>query len=571
MPSTLETQSLTGETNISPLAGKPAPKELLVDVARLEKEYFERRPDLDDPNQLVSFGTSGHRGSPLRGTFNEAHILAITQAICEYRHEQGTDGPLYMGKDTHAVSEPAQRTALEVLAANNVEAIIQQGDGITPTPVISRAILVYNRGRKEHLADGIVITPSHNPPEDGGFKYNPPNGGPADTDVTGWVENRANELLRVGNAGVKRIPFEKAIKAATTHQEDFVLPYVRDLKNVVDMDAIRGAHLKLGVDPLGGASLPYWEPINSIYGLDIVVTNPIIDPKFSFMTVDHDGKIRMDCSSPYAMARLVALKDQYQVAFGNDTDADRHGIVTPVAGLMNPNHYLAVAIRYLLTHRPQWRNTVAVGKTLVSSSMIDRVVKKLGRELREVPVGFKWFVPGLVDGSYCFGGEESAGASFLRLDGTVWTTDKDGPIMDLLAAEITARTGKNPGEHYRELTAEFGTPYYTRIDAPATPEQKAKLAKLTPDAVKESDLAGEPITAKLTKAPGNDAPIGGLKVVAESGWFAARPSGTENIYKIYAESFKSQTHLKAILIEAEKMVNNALGSSAVVPKQGGRT
>jgi len=572
MPSTLETQSVTGEANISPLAGKPAPKELLVDVARLEKEYFERRPDLDDPNQLVSFGTSGHRGSPLRGTFNEAHILAITQAICEYRHERGTDGPLYMGKDTHAVSAPAQRTALEVLAANNVETIIQQDDGITPTPVISRAILVYNRGRKQkdHLADGIVITPSHNPPEDGGFKYNPPNGGPADTDVTGWVQNRANELLRAGNAGVKRIPFAKAIRSATTHQEDFVLPYVRDLKNVVDMDAIRGAHLRLGVDPLGGASLPYWEPINSIYGLDIVVTNPIIDPTFSFMTVDHDGKIRMDCSSPYAMARLVGLKDQYQVAFGNDTDADRHGIVTPVAGLMNPNHYLAVAIRYLLTHRPQWRNTVAVGKTLVSSSMIDRVVKKLGRELREVPVGFKWFVPGLVDGSYCFGGEESAGASFLRLDGTVWTTDKDGPIMDLLAAEITARTGKNPGEHYRELTAEFGTPYYTRIDAPATPEQKAKLAQLTPDAVKESDLAGEPITAKLTKASGNDAPIGGLKVVAESGWFAARPSGTENIYKIYAESFKSQTHLNAILIEAEKMVNSALGSSADVPGQGGR-
>jgi phosphoglucomutase len=566
MPSTLETQSLTGEPKISPLAGKPAPKELLVDVARLEKEYFERRPDLDDPNQLVSFGTSGHRGSPLRGTFNEAHILAITQAICEYRHEQGTDGPLYLGKDTHAVSEPAQRTALEVLAANNVETIIQQGDGITPTPVISRAILVYNRGRKEkdHLADGIVVTPSHNPPEDGGFKYNPPNGGPADTDVTRWVENRANELLRAENAGVKRIPFAKAIRSATTHQEDFVLPYVRDLKNVVDMDAIRGAHLKLGVDPLGGASLPYWEPINSIYGLDIVVTNPIVDPTFSFMTVDHDGKIRMDCSSPYAMARLVGLKDQYQVAFGNDTDADRHGIVTSVAGLMNPNHYLAVAIRYLLNHRPQWRNTVAVGKTLVSSSMIDRVVKKLGRQLREVPVGFKWFVPGLVGGSYCFGGEESAGASFLRLDGTVWTTDKDGPIMDLLAAEITARTGKNPGEHYRELTAEFGIPCYTRIDAPATPEQKAKLGKLTPDAVKESDLAGEPITAKLTKAPGNDAPIGGLKVVAESGWFAARPSGTENIYKIYAESFKSQTHLNAILREAEEMVNRALGSSSVV-------
>jgi phosphoglucomutase len=571
MPSSLETQSLAGEPYISPLAGKPAPKELLVDVARLEKEYFERRPNLEDTNQLVSFGTSGHRGSPLRGTFNEAHILAITQAICEYRREQRTDGPLYMGKDTHAVSEPAQRTALEVLAANNVETIIQQDDGITPTPVISRAILVYNRGRKEHPADGIVITPSHNPPEDGGFKYNPPNGGPADTDVTRWVENRANELLRTGNAGVKRIPFAKAIRSATTHQEDLVLPYVRDLKNVVDMDAIRDAHLKLGVDPLGGASLPYWQPINSIYGLDIVVTNPIVDPTFSFMTVDHDGKIRMDCSSPYAMARLVGLKDQYQVAFGNDTDADRHGIVTPVAGLMNPNHYLAVAIRYLLEHRPQWRNTVAVGKTLVSSSMIDRVVNKLGRQLREVPVGFKWFVPGLVDGSYCFGGEESAGASFLRLDGTVWTTDKDGPIMDLLAAEITARTGKNPGEHYRELTAEFGIPYYTRIDAPATPEQKAKLAKLTPDAVQESDLAGEPITAKLTKAPGNDAPIGGLKVVAESGWFAARPSGTENIYKIYAESFKSQTHLNAILSEAQEMVNNALGSSAVIANQGGRT
>ncbi|MFY9948387.1 MAG: phosphoglucomutase (alpha-D-glucose-1,6-bisphosphate-dependent) [Candidatus Sulfotelmatobacter sp.] len=561
MPSSLETQSPTGE-RISPLAGKPAPKELLIDVARLQKEYFERRPDLDDPNQLVSFGTSGHRGSPLRGTFNEAHILAITQAICEYRRQQGIDGPLYMGKDTHAVSEPAQRTALEVLAANNVETIIQQDNGITPTPVISRAILAYNRDhkQKDHLADGIVVTPSHNPPEDGGFKYNPPNGGPADTDVTRWVQNRANELLRAGNVGVKRIPFTKAMKAATTHQEDFILPYVHDLKNVVDMDAIRGAHLKLGVDPLGGASLPYWEPINSIYGLEIVITNKIIDPTFSFMTVDHDGKIRMDCSSPYAMARLVALKDQYQVAFGNDTDADRHGIVTPAAGLMNPNHYLAVAIRYLLTHRPQWRNTVAVGKTLVSSSMIDRVVKKLGRKLSEVPVGFKWFVPGLIDGSYCFGGEESAGASFLRLDGTVWTTDKDGPIMDLLAAEITARTGKDPGEHFRELTAEFGIPYYTRIDAPATPEQKAKLEKLSPEAVKESDLAGEPITAKLTKAPGNDAPIGGLKVVAESGWFAARPSGTENIYKIYAESFKSQTHLNAILSEAEKIVNNALGS-----------
>jgi phosphoglucomutase len=564
MPNTLETQPTTGvgEPSISPLAGKPAPKEMLIDVARLVKEYFERKPDVSDRNQLVAFGTSGHRGSAFHGTFNEAHILAITQAICEYRRAQGIDGPLYMGKDTHAVSGPAQRTALEVLAANGVETIIQENDGVTPTPVISRAILVYNRGRKDHFADGIVVTPSHNPPEDGGFKYNPPNGGPADTDVTGWVQDRANELLRTGNAGVKRVPFEKAIRAASTHHEDFVLPYVRDLKNVVDIDAIRAAHLKLGVDPLGGASQPYWEPINSIYGLDVVVVNPIIDPTFSFMTVDHDGKIRMDCSSPYAMARLVGLKDQYQVAFANDTDADRHGIVTPVAGLMNPNHYLAVAIQYLLTHRLQWRQDVAVGKTLVSSSMIDRVVQKLGRQLREVPVGFKWFVPGLVDGSYCFGGEESAGASFLRRDGTVWTTDKDGLIMDLLAAEITARTGKDPGEHYRELTAEFGTPYYTRIDAPATPEQKARLQELTPDAVKESDLAGEPITAKLTRAPGNQAPIGGLKVIAKSGWFAARPSGTENIYKIYAESFKSQSHLNAILSEAEEMVNNALGSGA---------
>jgi len=562
MPHTLEKQSGADGPAISPLAGKPAPKELLVDVARLEEEYFDRKPDVSDRNQLVAFGTSGHRGSSLHGAFNEAHILAITQAICEYRKGQGIDGPLYMGKDTHALSAPAQRTALEVLAANGVETIIQENDGVTPTPVISRAILVYNRGRKDHFADGIVITPSHNPPDDGGFKYNPPNGGPADTDVTGWVQNRANELLRAGNGDVKRITFDKAIRAASTHQEDFVLPYVRDLKNVVDMDAIRGAKLKLGVDPLGGAARPYWEPINSIYGLDVAIVNPIIDPTFSFMTVDHDGKIRMDCSSPYAMARLVGLRDQYQVAFANDPDSDRHGIVTPSAGLMNPNHYLAVAIRYLLTHRPQWRHSSAVGKTLVSSSMIDRVVKKLGRKLSEVPVGFKWFVSGLVDGSCCFGGEESAGASFLRLDGTVWTTDKDGPIMDLLAAEITARTGKDPGEHYRELTAEFGTPYYTRIDAPATLEQKVRLQQLSPDAVKAWELAGEPITAKLTKAPGNQAPIGGLKVVAESGWFAARPSGTENIYKIYAESFQSESHLKAILREAQEMVNNALGSGA---------
>ena len=562
MPHTLEKHTVTAGPALSPLAGKPAPKELLIDVARLEREYFERKPDVNDPNQLVAFGTSGHRGSSLHGAFNEAHILAITQAICEYRRGQGINGPLYMGKDTHALSGPAQRTALEVLAANSVETIIQENDGVTPTPVISRAILVYNQNRKEHLADGIVITPSHNPPEDGGFKYNPPNGGPADTDVTGWVQDRANDLLRAGNKDVRRVPFDKAIRAATTHQEDFILPYVRDLKNVVDIDAIRGAKLKMAVDPLGGAARPYWEPINSIYGLEVEVVNPTIDPTFSFMTVDHDGKIRMDCSSPYAMARLVGLKDQYQVAFANDPDSDRHGIVTPVAGLMNPNHYLAVAIQYLLTHRPQWHQDVVVGKTLVSSSMIDRVVTKLGRKLSEVPVGFKWFVAGLVDGSFCFGGEESAGASFLRRDGTVWTTDKDGPIMDLLAAEITARTGKDPGQHYQELTAEFGNPHYTRIDAPATPEQKAKLQKLSPDAVKESDLAGEPITAKLTRAPGNQAPIGGLKVVAKNGWFAARPSGTENIYKIYAESFTSESHLQAILSEAQEIVSNALGSGS---------
>lgn len=562
MPRTLEKNFVAEGPEISPLAGKPAPKELLIDPARLIRDYFERKPDVSDRNQLVAFGTSGHRGSAFHGTFNEGHILAITQAICDYRRKEKIDGPLYMGKDTHALSNPAQLTAIEVLAANEIETIIQENDGVTPTPVISHAILVYNRARSEHFADGIVITPSHNPPEDGGFKYNPPNGGPADTDVTGWVQNRANDLLRSGNKDVKRIPIERAIRAATTHQQDLVLPYVRDLKSVVDVDAIRDAKLKLGVDPLGGAARPYWEPINSMYGLEIEVVNPTIDPTFSFMTVDHDGKIRMDCSSPYAMARLVALKDQYQVAFANDPDSDRHGIVTPVAGLMNPNHYLAVAIQYLLTHRPQWHQDVIVGKTLVSSSMIDRVAQKLGRRLSEVPVGFKWFVPGLVDGSFCFGGEESAGASFLRRDGTVWTTDKDGPIMDLLAAEITARTSKDPGEHYRELTAEFGTPYYTRIDASATPEQKAKLRKLSPDTVKESDLAGEPITAKLTKAPGNQAAIDGLKVTAKRGWFAARPSGTENIYKIYAESFQSESHLHAILSEAQEIVNNALGSGA---------
>ena len=553
MSTDLKTQS-----PVSPLAGKPAPKELLVDLSRLERAYYENRPDVDNPNQLVIFGTSGHRGSSLHGTFNEAHILAITQAICEYRRTQGTNGPLYMGKDTHGLSGPAQRTALEVLAANGVETIIQQDDGFTPTPVISHAILVYNRGRKDHLADGIVITPSHNPPEDGGFKYNPTNGGPADTDVTGWIENRANDLLRANNEGVKRVSYEAAIQPSSTRQQDFVAGYVSDLKNVVDLEIVRSAGLKLGVDPLGGASQPYWEPINSTYGLEVAIVNKTIDPTFSFMTVDHDGKIRMDCSSPYAMARLVGLKDQYDVAFGNDTDSDRHGIVTPSAGLLNPNHYLAVAIQYLLTYREQWSKSAVVGKTLVSSNMIDRVVNKLGRKLWEVPVGFKWFAPGLFDGSCCFGGEESAGASFLRRDGTVWSTDKDGLIMDLLAAEMTARTGKDPGEHFRALADEFGIPYYTRIDAAATPEQKAKLSKLSPELVKESSLAGEPITAKLTQAPGNGAAIGGLKVVSANGWFAARPSGTENIYKIYAESFKSESHLEAIVEEAQQIVNNVL-------------
>jgi phosphoglucomutase len=542
---------------LSPLAGKPAPKEMLVDPARLEQDYFECRPDADDPAQQVSFGTSGHRGSSLRGSFNEAHILAITQAICEYRKAQAVTGPLYMGKDTHALSGPAQRTALEVLAANDVETVIQRDDGFTPTPTISHAILVHNRGRRDRLADGIVITPSHNPPEDGGFKYNPTNGGPADTDVTKWIEARANALLRAGNAGVKRLPLKAAMAKETTHQRDLMLPYVDDLRNVIDMDAVRGARLALAVDPLGGAAVGYWERINSIYGLDIAVTNPLVDPTFSFMTVDHDGAIRMDCSSPYAMARLVDLKDRYRVAFANDPDSDRHGIVTPTAGLMNPNHYLAVAIDYLLTHRPDWPAEAAVGKTLVSSGMIDRVVSRLGRRLFEVPVGFKWFAPGLFDGSCCFGGEESAGASFLRRDGSVWTTDKDGPIMNLLAAEITARTGRDPGERYTALTAEFGPSYYTRIDAQATPEQKAKLARLSPESVKTASLAGEPILLKLTHAPGNNASIGGLKVVTAGGWFAARPSGTEAVCKVYAESFRDERHLQMLVSDAQQIVQGA--------------
>jgi len=548
------------DETVSPMAGKPASQEMLVDLTRLERDYFERSPDVEDPNQLVSFGTSGHRGSSLRASFNEAHILAITQAICDYRRAQGTDGPLYMGKDTHALSDPAQSTALEVLAANEVETVIQQDGGVTPTPVISRAILVYNRNRKQNLADGIVVTPSHNPPEDGGLKYNPPHGGPADTEATRWIQDRANELLRSGNTSVKRVTLENALKAATTHEEDFVIPYVNDLQSVVDMEAIRAAGLSLAVDPLGGAGLPYWDPINSTYKLDIAIVNPAIDATFSFMTVDHDGKIRMDPSSPYAMARLVNLKDRYRVAFANDCDADRHGIVTKGAGLMNPNHYLAVATEYLLTHRPEWPVEASVGKTLVSSQMIDRVVQKLGRRLLETPVGFKWFVPGLYDGSVCFGGEESAGASFLRRDGSVWTTDKDGLIMDLLAAEITARTGKDPGEHFSDLVAEFGMPYYTRLDRSATPEQKAQLGALSPDSVRATTLAGEPIIARLTRAPGNNELIGGLKVVSKSGWFAARPSGTENIYKIYGESFRSQAHLDAIVSEAREIVKDALAA-----------
>ncbi|MFN4259937.1 MAG: phosphoglucomutase (alpha-D-glucose-1,6-bisphosphate-dependent) [Gemmataceae bacterium] len=546
---------------VHPWAGQPAPAELLIDVAELERDYYQRQPDVGDPRQRVSFGTSGHRGTSLDGSFTEAHILAITQAICEYRQQQGIDGPLFMGMDTHALSAPAQRSALEVLAAHGVETVIQHNDGVTPTPVVSHAILGYNRGRKEHRADGIVITPSHNPPADGGFKYNPPNGGPADTDVTQQIQDRANELLRAGNRAVRRRPYEQALQAPTTHPHDFIQPYVADLRHIIDMDCVRQAGLKLGVDPLGGSSLPYWEPIREMYGLNLTVVNQTIDPRFAFMSVDHDGQIRMDCSSVYAMTRLVGLKDQYDVAFGNDPDSDRHGIVTPSAGLLNPNHYLAVAIRYLFTHRPRWPAGAAIGKTLVSSGIIDRVVQQLGRKLAEVPVGFKWFVDGLFTGAYGFGGEESAGASFLRLDGTVWTTDKDGIIMDLLAAEITARTGKDPGQHFQELAEQFGLPLYTRIDQPATPEEKNILKKLSPEAVAAATLAGEPILAKLTRAPGNNAPIGGLKVVAANGWFAARPSGTENIYKIYAESFRDPAHLDAIVAEARQIVNQALGAT----------
>ncbi len=550
---------MSNETDqVHPLAGRPAPAELLIDVARLERDYYQRQPDLADPQQLVSFGTSGHRGSPSNGTFTEAHILAVAQAIAEFRHQQGLTGPLFLGKDTHAASAPAERTALEVLAANGVETVIQRDNGFTPTPVISHAILTHNRGRRDGFADGIVITPSHNPPADGGMKYNPPNGGPADSEATKWIETRANELLRAGNCGVKRVAYETALKGVTTHARDLVTPYVRDLANVVDLDAIRAAGLRLGVDPLGGAAAAFWEPIREHYGLNLTVVNPAVDPTFRFMTVDHDGKIRMDCSSPYAMAGLVQLKDRFDIAFGNDPDADRHGIVTPSAGLLNPNHFLAVAIRYLLTHRPGWPAPAAVGKTVVSSGIIDRVVAQQQRRLFEVPVGFKWFAAGLFDQSLCFGGEESAGASFLRRDGTTWTTDKDGLILGLLAAEITARTGKDPGRHYQEITAELGAPAYRRIDAPATAAQKQALGALSPAAVVATELAGEPIRQKLTRAAGNDAAIGGLKVVTDNGWFAARPSGTENLYKLYAESFRGPEHLHEIIGQAQHIVSAAV-------------
>ena len=534
-----------------PLAGKPAPRELLVDVDLLLRRYFEK-PDPGDPQQRVSFGTSEHRGSSLRGSFNEAHILAITQAISEYRKAQGTNGPLFLGADTHALSAPAQRSALEVLAAHEVHVLHAREGDWTPTPVVSHAILVYNRGRASNLADGIVVTPSHNPPEDGGFKYNPPSGGPADTAATGWIERRANELL---TAQVRRAD---PSRAGTIEVYDFLRGYVRDLGNVVDLEAVRAARPRLAVDPLGGSNVAYWKPIAEEYGIDVTVVNDRVDPTFSFMPVDHDGKIRMDCSSPYAMANLVALKDRYDLAFGNDTDSDRHGIVTPRQGLLNPNHYLAASIEYLFGNRPGWSPGAAVGKTLVSSSLIDRVTRELGRELREVPVGFKWFVDGLLDGSLGFGGEESAGASFLRRDGTVWCTDKDGIIMDLLAAEILARTGKDPGERVQAIMARLGTPYYTRIDAPATPQQKAVLKKLSPESVRASTLGGQPIRARLTRAPGNGAEIGGLKVVADDGWFAARPSGTEDVFKIYAESFRGEDHLQAIVSEARQIVADAL-------------
>ena len=543
--------------NVSPLAGKPAEPSMLVNIPRLITAYYAERPDPTVREQRVAFGTSGHRGSAFKNAFNEAHILAITQAICEYRKQRRIDGPLFLGMDTHALSEPAFASAIEVLAANGVEVMVDQDGGYTPTPVISHAILTYNRGRKSGFADGIVITPSHNPPEDGGFKYNPPHGGPADTDVTRWVEERANALLAANLHGVARVPFERARGAATTHRYGYIDAYVGDLGAVLDMDAIRGAKLRIGVHPLGGAGVAYWGPISARYGFEVTVISDAVDPTFRFMTVDWDGKIRMDCSSPYAMAGVIALKDRFDVAFANDTDHDRHGIVTPGAGLLNPNHYLAAAIAYLFDHRGGWRADAAVGKTVVSSSMIDRVAAHLGRRLIEVPVGFKWFVDGLRDGSCGFAGEESAGASFLRHDGSVWTTDKDGIILDLLAVEMMAKTGRDPGELYRELTRQFGDPVYERLDAPATPEQKAILLQLSPQQVQATELAGEKILAMLTKAPGNGSPIGGLKVVTEHGWFAARPSGTEAVYKIYAESFRGEDHLRRLQEEAQALIARA--------------
>ena len=549
--------------NAHKLAGKKAPRELLTNIPQLLSAYYTHKPDIENTHNLVSFGTSGHRGSSFKSSFNEDHVLAICQSICELRRSENITGPLYVGKDTHALSEAAFFTAIEVFAANNIDIMIQTGSGYTPTPVISHAILTYNQNRTSGLADGVVITPSHNPPDDGGFKYNPPTGGPAGTETTNVIQDRANEILMQGLKDVKRMPVERALKADTTHEHDYVAPYVNDLENIIDMKAIASAGLKIGVDPMGGAGVDYWEPIAEKYGLDMEVVNKYVDPTFSFMAVDRDGKIRMDCSSPYAMAGLIELKDEFDIAFGNDPDYDRHGIVTKSTGLMNPNHYLAVAVWYLFQNRPDWPKDAAVGKTLVSSSMIDRVAAHMGRRLREVPVGFKWFVEGLMDSSCGFGGEESAGASFLRRDGTVWTTDKDGIILDLLAAEITATTQRDPGEHYSDLQDQFGDPVYERIDAPASREQKAVLGKLTSDMVEAEELAGESIIAKLTHAPGNNAAIGGLKVVTENGWFAARPSGTEDIYKIYAESFNGLEHLRKIQEEAQAIVTAALKTAGL--------
>lgn len=542
------------------LAGKPPPRSLLVNIPRLISAYYTHKPDISDPSQRVGFGTSGHLGSPLNKSFNEDHILAISQALCEYRQAKNITGPLFIGKDTHGLSEPALASGLEVFAAAGITVMIQEGFGYTPTPVISHAILTHNRGKKQGLADGVVITPSHNPPQDGGFKYNPPSGGPADTETTRVIEDRANEILGSGLKDVKRLPHEMALRADTTHNYDYLTPYVEDLKNIIDMDVIAKGGVKIGVDPLGGSAVDFWDPIADRYGLSIAVVNREVDPTFSFMTVDKDGKIRMDCSSPYAMASLITLKDDFDIAFGNDPDCDRHGIVTRSGGLMNPNHYLSVAVWYLFQNRTDWGGEAAVGKTLVSSSMIDRVSAHLNRRLSEVPVGFKWFVDGLIDGSYGFGGEESAGASFLRKNGEVWTTDKDGIIMDLLACEITAKTGRDPAELYQELEEKFGSPIYERIDAPATMEQKTALKGLSAEMVTAEELAGEPIIAKLTHASGNNAPIGGLKVVAENGWFAARPSGTEDIYKLYAESFKGQEHLREIQAEAQAIIDAALAA-----------